>query len=205
MKVYFVRHGESVHNAEMVYQPADSALSQKGIKQAEILANRFKLIPVDIIFSSPFERTRQTAEVIKKTVQKEVVYTELLQEIRRPLAIVGRTQEDPEVQIIFDIINNHSNDSNWHYGEEENFSDLKKRGEKFLQLLESRTEDYVLCVTHATVLRMIVCLMMNKNLTPEQFQQFWSFFLTKNTGITLCVREEGVWKLITWNDHAHLG
>lgn len=204
MKVYFVRHGESAHNAEKTYQPADSALSQKGIKQAEILANRFKSIPIDVIFSSPFERTKQTAEIIGKAIQKEVIYTELLQELRRPAAVIGKTQDDTEIQKIFRIIDDHANDPDWHYAEEENFFDFKKRGEKFLQFLETRSEEHVACVTHGAIMRMIICVMM-KNPTPEQFQKFWEFFLVENTGITLCAKEEGVWRLITWNDHAHLG
>lgn len=64
MKVYFVRHGQTKYNVLQEHQPEDAGLSELGIKQAEILAKRFSKIPIDIIYSSPMKRVKQTVEII---------------------------------------------------------------------------------------------------------------------------------------------
>ena len=78
MKLYLVRHGESTYNIDGIIQPLGSELSEKGKEQAKFLAARFKNIPVDIIISSPLKRAKQTAEIIERVIQKEVIYTDLL-------------------------------------------------------------------------------------------------------------------------------
>lgn len=68
MKLYFARHGQTDGNASngrasTVY---DEPLNQKGIEQAEELAEELKAIKFDLIISSPLKRARQTAEIINK-------------------------------------------------------------------------------------------------------------------------------------------
>ena len=205
MKLYLVRHGESEHNAKNAYQPGDSKLSEKGLEQANFLAHRFEGIPIDIIFSSPFERARQTAEAIGKAVGKEVMYQDLLRETKKPSEVVGKEENDPEAVAILKKIGSHADDPAWHHSDEENFTELKNRGKEFLAFIQSEQEESVLCVTHGTFLRMVICLMLQKDPDAVFFKNFWGFFRTRNTGITLCEYENGKWCLLTWNDHAHLG
>lgn len=65
--VTFLRHGESVGNAENRFQgQADFALTEKGRAQAEALADRWQAeeITFDLCVSSPLARARETAEII---------------------------------------------------------------------------------------------------------------------------------------------
>ncbi|HLD62134.1 MAG TPA: histidine phosphatase family protein [Patescibacteria group bacterium] len=71
MKIYFVRHGESVSNALGLRQGPDGGLTAKGIKQAKILAKKFSKIPVDLIVSSPYDRAKLTAQIISKAIGKK--------------------------------------------------------------------------------------------------------------------------------------
>lgn len=66
-KLYFTRHGETDWNLEMKIQgQIEIPLNEKGIKQAEELAERLKDVHLDRIISSPLGRARQTAEIANK-------------------------------------------------------------------------------------------------------------------------------------------
>ena len=70
MKLYLVRHGQTEHNASSLHQDEKVELSKQGKKQAIILAKRFSKIPIELIYSSPMNRARKTAEVINKKIKK---------------------------------------------------------------------------------------------------------------------------------------
>lgn len=68
MKVYFVRHGESVLT-EAKHQTPETPLSRRGSQQAQITAHRFTNLQIDVILTSPYTRALQTAQAIKKSKQ----------------------------------------------------------------------------------------------------------------------------------------
>lgn len=73
MKIYLIRHGETTGDIENRYGGwYDDHLTQKGIKQAEELAQ--KLLPSGIqnFFSSSLIRARETAEILSKEFNIEV-------------------------------------------------------------------------------------------------------------------------------------
>lgn len=60
-KVWLIRHGESVSNANLpTAHPADSALTSVGEKEAKLIPPAFQQAP-DLIVVSPYLRARQTA------------------------------------------------------------------------------------------------------------------------------------------------
>ncbi|KAJ5682448.1 hypothetical protein N7462_005613 [Penicillium macrosclerotiorum] len=67
MRIYLVRHGETVHNVAQAWAGAtDSALTNHGMLQIECLAQHFmkKSIRLDWVFASDLSRARITAEGI---------------------------------------------------------------------------------------------------------------------------------------------
>lgn len=63
--VYLVRHAKSVGNTERIFQGRSNlGLSSEGIAQLPQLAERFRKIPLDAIYSSPLQRAMQTAEAV---------------------------------------------------------------------------------------------------------------------------------------------
>ncbi|MBI3965875.1 MAG: histidine phosphatase family protein [Chloroflexi bacterium] len=64
-RLYLIRHGETVWNAERRVQGfSDVDLSQRGQLQAAALARRLADEPLNAIYASPLRRARQTAEAI---------------------------------------------------------------------------------------------------------------------------------------------
>ncbi|MBN1152862.1 MAG: histidine phosphatase family protein [Dehalococcoidia bacterium] len=78
MRLILVRHGETVWNAEFRVQGgnADTALSEKGVRQITRLAEVLRDEPVDLILSSPLQRAVTTAQTIGKYHQSAKIITD---------------------------------------------------------------------------------------------------------------------------------
>ena len=82
VKAYLVRHAEAQGNVREFFQGhIDTEVSEKGRKQLECLAERFKDIDFDRIYSSPLKRTVSTAEAVNRYHGKEIIYDSGLVEI----------------------------------------------------------------------------------------------------------------------------
>ncbi len=86
LQVYLVRHAESVGNigyggkTELTFdEREDPVLSPKGLRQAELLGQRFKDYPLDCIISSGMRRTLATVnEVVKAQPENGAKEIEIL-------------------------------------------------------------------------------------------------------------------------------
>ncbi len=206
-KLYIVRHGESENNAKRIFQDGTPHLSEKGIKQAQALAKRVTKLPdIDLIVCSPFTRTRETLAEIQKIKEYKTVFTDLAIEIERPSELIGKSVDSDESQAVFDQIDENKDNPDWHYSDEENFTDLKLRTIKLLKFLESFDDKNILLVAHGVLLKMLISVMMfGDNLTATEHNTINNFLATRNTGITLCEKKNDKWNMVTWNDIAHLG
>ncbi len=205
MKVYFVRHGQTEFNANDQYQPLDSSLSAKGRQQAQFVAKRLTDIQIDIILSSNLRRAVQTAEIINEELQKEHIQLQELREAKRPSTFIGKNKTDHFVIDVLSHIEDRAEDPLWHYSDEENFSEVKSRAIGALHMIADRNESHVLVVTHGEFLRFILgILLIGESLTFPEYRHIQNVLKTTNTGITVCHYEKNEWKLLTWNDHAHL-
>jgi broad specificity phosphatase PhoE len=74
-KIYLVRHGETEWNKEGRSQGCsnDIPLSSIGVKQAEAIGERLKDEAIDMFFSSSLARAYETASIIAKHHNKDVV------------------------------------------------------------------------------------------------------------------------------------
>lgn len=65
--ILLVRHGTTAYNeADLLQGRIDNPLSQKGRREAEMLAERLKGQAVDAVFSSPLRRALETAEIVNR-------------------------------------------------------------------------------------------------------------------------------------------
>ena len=96
----FLRHGESVGNAEDRFQGQyDFQLTEKGADQARALAERWKKngVTFDLSISSPLLRARQTAEIVSAALEVSLEFDPDWMEIDNGL-IAGLT-EDQAAQV----------------------------------------------------------------------------------------------------------
>ncbi|OGJ13192.1 hypothetical protein A3K82_01290 [Candidatus Pacearchaeota archaeon RBG_19FT_COMBO_34_9] len=74
MKIIFVRHGESKHNAKLTLL-GDSGLTKKGKAQAKYLGMRLKKQKISAIYTSNLLRAKETGEIISKIIKVPVKST----------------------------------------------------------------------------------------------------------------------------------
>jgi len=71
--IILVRHGECEGNIKGVFRGrTDFPLNEKGLVQAQDLAQELKSFPIKYIYTSPLSRARQTAEEIARQCRIEV-------------------------------------------------------------------------------------------------------------------------------------
>ncbi len=207
MRVYFVRHGQTDHNANQLHQPVTAELSATGTQQAEALARRFSAIAVDRIIASPYVRTKQTAEIINNVLKKDVSFDERIREVKKPSEVEDKAYDDPTASYIKKLCEANFANPTWRHSDEENFDDLAKRTKSFAQSLCDEPDSNILVVTHGTILKFLILeMILPQYVMPEVYLSLNTALYTMNTGITVCQRKEDkTWQLLTWNDHAHIG
>ena len=79
--LYLVRHGETVDNAHQIMQgQTQGELNGNGIRQAEEVSRELEGVALDAIIASDLKRAIDTATIIAKPHQLEVITTPLLRE-----------------------------------------------------------------------------------------------------------------------------
>ena len=84
MKIYLIRHGESIGNVKKGFisgQSDQNGLTFKGKVQAIRTAYLIKGRKIDRIFASPVARAKETAQVIGESAGKKVEYRDFLKEL----------------------------------------------------------------------------------------------------------------------------
>ena len=189
-------------------QGEKGALTDLGRAQALATANRFpksKGRP-QIILASPYERTRETAEIIGRELGLKVKYSDLLKERRNPTEFIGVSKSDPVLRRVMDRIDNSFRDDNYRYADEENFVDLKLRAKYLLHFIKWRLEKRIILVSHGFFLKMIVAYMTyGESLTASQYNTLSYFNPVGNAGMAIVAYtrywfKKDEWKILVWND-----
>ena len=210
-RIYFVRHGESEGNISGKWHGEEGSLTELGREQAAFLGERFKKIPTEVLISSPVLRAKQTAAFITEKTGLPVEYSALFSEQQIPEALKSLPEKNsPEAQSILQTLLEHAHDPAWHYDSEENIQELGQRAAAALMYLRERPEETIAVVTHGMFLRALVASMLfGDSYSIEEYLKIQQFLVTRNTGITVAEWDNehapDRWRLITWNDHAHLG
>ena len=208
--IYFVRHGETENNVKNIKQGSGGSLSEKGRTQALAAAMRFpknKGRP-QIIISSPYQRTKETADIISRELGIPVKYSPLLVERRNPTEIIGHAGEEKNVRQIIDRIDKSYHADDFRYSDEENFVDLKGRAKKLLAYIRKRNEKRIIMVTHGIFLKIVVSYMLyGDSLTASTYSNLSYFNPVDNASMAICSYthhwfKKNEWKLIVWNDLA---
>jgi len=206
-RVYFVRHGETNGNLGGFWQGPEEPLNEKGRHQANVVATRAQNIDIDRLLSSTMTRAQQTAETISSATKLEIEFFDLFREQKDPTCVLGDNKGGEKDEIIERCTQErreHYMDPVWHFDDEENPTEFIARVREAMNFLSRRSEENIMVVSHGNFIRYFAGLVIVGEANPiEAAKRFKSSFTTSNTGITICTFEDGVWSLLTWNDHAH--
>lgn len=200
--IIFLRHGESVGNAESRWQgQADFPLTDKGREQAQALAARWlaENRKFDHIFSSPLKRAKETAEIIAKAL-KLPVETDPIWLERNIGQVAGMTGEEVKrhfpnrenITPYASIIGNEG-EGNWEL--------YLRAGHALHELLQHKPGKY-LVVSHGGLLNQIIYAIVG--ITP-QASNSGPRFRFRNTGFAHVTYnpKSHRWYVDTLNDRSH--
>lgn len=166
MKIYVIRHGlTELNKKKKVNGEIDEPLAPEGIKQAQAAIS---LMPKTIryIYTSPLQRTKQTAEIINSTFNHPIAIQNELTEIHMG-SIVGKSWEEMENGM--ELKHKHrSIQFNYHPQGGESAQDVKDRLLSFLKSIKNKHKNYeVLIVTHGGIIRVLHMLEHNEQIIED--------------------------------------
>lgn len=182
-EIYFVRHAECIGNLEKrLCGRTDFNLSYKGKMQADRIGKMMSDIYLDIIFSSPLQRAKDTAIKIKenhnKKLEMEIVndFTEVdFGTLDGMLHKVARNRYPKEM-------------TNWTFvnrypeglPKQESIEEAQERFlERLYKILTTNNYNSICIVTHGTILRSVIAKFLNYS--KEEYCKIPQF---KNASIT---------------------
>jgi probable phosphoglycerate mutase len=195
-----VRHGETAWNLEGRYQGhADSGLTETGLAQARLLAERFACDPVSRLYSSDLGRACETARIIASRTGRELHLDQRLRErslgVMQGLRRIEFQQRMPEDYARF-------TSGDWDYAPPEGESSRLSVARFMAAVTEIATNhagQTIGLITHGGVLgnflRAVIGIGSEE---PRRFKRFngsWNVFSF----------ESERWFLNTWGDISHLG
>ncbi len=147
---YFVmRHGETNHNVKNMVNTvtnSGSHLTEKGKEQVHNSALQLKDKGIDLIITSPFNRTKETTKIVQDILglsDEQIILDDRLHEISLPM-YEGRTWAEYHTEYPKTV-------ENFNYAPEgnESYLDVKRRAMGFLFEIEEQYKDKkILIVTH---------------------------------------------------------
>lgn len=198
----FLRHAESVGNAEPFYQgQSEFPLTEKGITPAQTLANRWKNdgVVFDRIISSPLGRAKQTAEIVQSSLEVPLSLDPVWME-RHNGVLSGLSHQEaeqvfprPEFISLYDPIGG-SGESDW---------ELYLRAVKALTGLLKNPPGRYLIVSHGGLLNKAMAAILGVPLSPNLAGVRLRF---ANTGFYQLAYslEENLWRVHQLNDPRHI-
>lgn len=185
LNLYFVRHGETEHNKSGCYYGSiDVNITEEGIFQAQKGLEKLKGINFDKVYVSELKRTEQTANILLKDREFELIKDKRINEINFG-EFEGKGHE--EIKELYS--------EQWKLWcddwkgfappEGESYVKFYDRVKSFMDDILKLNEDNVLIVTHSGVIRSVYCYLLGHNL-----DFFWNFG-SKNGDITIIKYEYG--------------
>lgn len=156
-----IRHGESESNTTGVVnakRETNNPLTEKGIEQAKEEAQKLKDLNIDLLLVSPFQRTQETAQIIKEELglsDDQVITEERLKERNPGDSWEGKLWHDAHEQE-----EQERQGSFWNFKLEdsaESVSEIYTRAMSLMFELEEKYKDKnIVIVTHGGVLKTLM-------------------------------------------------
>ncbi len=177
MRVYFLRHGESLSNAapDTLALPEEEGdrLSERGELQAESAAESIAELGIERIVSSPLGRARQTAAVVAKYAGRQPEIWDWIHELREPSDYPSWPKGEQELRRWSNRMAG-SEDPEHAEGDGESFADLLRRVVRTRDKLVADDVDRTLLVGHGIFSRFMFALtLFGEEFEPRHAAWLW--------------------------------
>ncbi len=198
--IYLIRHGEAEGN---LYRRAqgqfEADITAKGHRQIAALAERFRNVHIDALYSSDLRRTRITAGAITKYHELPMNLEPRLREV-----CLGTWEDEPWGNLSHDFpeaMTAFNDDPEaWTAPRAESFQQLGKRmTEAVLDIAAAHEGQTVACVSHGMAIRTLLSLILG--IPSGEIRRLPH---GDNTAVSLLEIEGENIKVIFYNDASHL-
>lgn len=203
MKIYFIRHGETVWNTLKIFQgSSNSPLTEKGREQAKKLGEKLKNTEFTNFYSSPMGRTIETSQLIIGDRNIKIEFIEEFKEIS-----VGRMEGVPREKFEKDFPEQYHN----FFFNPKDYDPTPFDGETYPHLLERvqiglnkiiqnhEKDDIVAVVSHGVTLKAIFKIIKNMS-----FEELGEAPVPKNTSLSIVDYTDGKYTVEVFSDISHL-
>jgi broad specificity phosphatase PhoE len=193
-----IRHGDTDWNVEEIFRGrADIELNETGIKQAELLANYLKDVPVEAVYSSPLKRALRTAEIIAGSRNINVTPAPELIDFD-----YGEWQglSHDAVKDKYKTLYNEwlKNPQLVKMPKGESLDDVRERAVSLVDQITASHEGIVALISHRVILKVIICTLLGLDAS-----HFWDIKVD-TCGITTFVYADKRFILEKHNDTSFL-
>ena len=183
MKVFFIRHGQTLCNVnKTLYIDNTESITEEGIKQATLAGKYLKQFgKFDLVISSPATRCIQTAKVINKEInyKNEIVLNNLIKEFQRNITPTIQKNIDNKTSKFNKLVNEYLTISNpfdkFDFIEKngdtilisqgyESTIDFTKKHKKFINQLKKLNKKCILVVGHGGTLIGLTKIITNQQI-----------------------------------------
>lgn len=198
-RLYITRHGQTEWNAERRIQGWKGAdLTELGKKQAEWLRKRLKTIDFTMVYSSPLQRTLETARILLKDRDIPLLTEEGLKEMNmgewEGKKFEALKTEHPEKFSCF-----------WENPEEfdplsgESFYEVQDRVlQSVHKIIEAHPHDPILLVSHGCATKIMLTHFEGKSL-----KNLWDPPRIKETSLSIVEIKNGTSNILLYGDTTH--
>lgn len=196
MRLYLVRHGETVANAQgRVQGQREFGLSPLGCRQALATARALQRAAPDALFSSPLTRARETAEILSRQLGLSIRYEDRLKELRAGV-FEGLLWSECEERYPEATASWRSGDPDFAIPEGESRRQLADRGRQALEGVRRHPCERAVVVAHGGILTAALKALLQVPVASNPF------------GLANCSVSEFTWEsevqLVRLNDTGHL-
>jgi broad specificity phosphatase PhoE len=197
VEILLVRHGETKWNRELVFRGIrDIPLSERGLRQAELLARRLKGEKIDAIFSSPLSRAMQTAQpaaqALALTVHPEEAINDLNFGLWAGLSVDQVKEKYPDQFEKWRV-----NPLEMDFPEGDSIIQARQRSFDWLKAASSADYARIALVTHKVILKLLVLSVLN---APER--AYWQLQFS-TCSVSMLTTKEGRFDISYLNDTHH--
>lgn len=195
-EIYLIRHAQSVGNLYRMMQGHwDGAVTELGVRQIAALAERFKDVPVDALYSSDLYRARLTAEAIRKYRDIPLHTDRELREMNlgpwegKFFGDLAHDEYEKMYTFVKDTVH-------WKVDGAETCMEVAERmARAVVSIAEANDGKTVAIVSHGVSIRCFLGFILQNADAP----------ISTNTGVTHLYYENGQFTADYVNDNAHLG
>ncbi len=160
MEIFIVRHGQTNLNKEkrLAGNSNMAQLNAKGKRHAKKLGEFLGDKNIDMIFSSPLDRAKDTAAPISKKLNKKIKTIKNLREFD-----FGEMDGKEEVGVVLDGLIKRRLDLDYKFPKGESYNKTLRRVNKFIKKLLNKKYERVLIVGHGGINRSVLAILTNQN------------------------------------------